>query len=993
MSEQVRGWLNPIFFIIWALWVFFSYIGYNPDHYVLFSSHPYALFLTIFGFSLAAISWWSSRRLKKKKKWSIPIRGITLIGVVLLLSIFVLFQFRAAVLVNWSDGGTATVTYVFKSIFYLLELLFLGIGLFALGNSSRVFFQDLPKNSLFVIAVGCLMLAFVSTVLGLIGILYGFVLWIVLLAAIFWQRAVVLDLLKGWFIEKHSWRIEKWWQLPVALTGTMLLTVYWLGGIKAFATGFDGAALYANLATLIADYNGLPGAFQPYSWSLVMSWGQLLFDSMTISLLLSHLLYVPALALAYTIIRKWLKPAYALLTVVLVLSLPMLGFQALVDEKVDLGLLYISLAVLFLLLETFKDFPKFDKDSLLTSKSGKSLLLLGLFLGFCFTIKYTSLFLLVGALGYLFWRNGGAWLFWSWIALIGGVIFLSGFYRMGNLPLLENEGLILGGSGLALGLLIGAYSFIKRNASWNGAWKMVIPLAVGFLITFSPWAGKHLAENQYQISVSSLLYGQPDRVNIQIPPDLLSGHYNKAPSRVGELRDVVQLTQADNQPDQKEKPAIAGNATREELQRYLGYEEGIWRYLSFPVDLSLGINVPGLRHQDIGFFFLLFLPLLLLRRGSSSWLRNLLVIASGIFLLLGFYWTFSESSELGTYWSETDEALRNIWAGQPDLVESSFVYFWLQLQEPFLHLGSWLLPVFDSLSKLSPLVFIPLFVLLSVPLSLAVKARYQGWKLAQKSVAVFLLAYTIYWALLGNSISWYAMLLWVFAPALVIYYLQDGKHLLPGTKTEFVKIIAGTAIGLQLAFNLGVAFSSSQLTQPDEQFYNWPMVEYACSSNLDQAKTLSLFDPTSQSVVDILNRDEDALIYRINTFLQFHIDKNDQRVFEDNQLQRFAEITNTVKTPENFIDVLRANGVRYLLYDINSPTLDRTPERSLVQKCNTLLNLLIRSQQAELILTDNYVENPGGQVINLPNGQQVAARPGLAGKTVWTGRVALFRIN
>ncbi|MEO0874323.1 MAG: hypothetical protein AAFY48_06920, partial [Bacteroidota bacterium] len=203
----------------------------------------------------------------------------------------------------------------------------------------------------------------------------------------------------------------------------------------------------------------------------------------------------------------------------------------------------------------------------------------------------------------------------------------------------------------------------------------------------------------------------------------------------------------------------------------------------------------------------------------------------------------------------------------------------------------------------------------------------------------------------------------------------------------------GAVIGVQLLLNIAIVFTSSQPQQANEQIYNWPMVEYASRSDLNQEKALGLFDPTSPQIIKILNREEDALIYRINTYLQFHIDKNDRRVIEDNQLQRFAEIINAVKEPENFLDVLKANQVRYILYDINSPSLDQTPEQSLRQKCITLLNLLLQSPKAELILTDNYVEVPGAQVVRLPNGVQAAAQPGLMGKTVYQGRVALFRIN
>ena len=997
MAERIRGWLNPILFIVCALWITLVYLGFHPEHMEVLEAHPYSGFLLGFLLVAGLLGWWSSRQIKQKKKWRISLRGSWLVGLVLLLSLLVMFVFRSTIGLDRTPGGSAAIFFLFNSLFYLFLLLALSLGLFAIGQGGRQFLKELPKQALFSIAIGCLVLALLSTLLGLVGVLYGPVLWVVLVGAVVWQRQAVLALLKSWFLEAHKWRIYHWWQIPVVLLGLLFISTYWVGSIKAFASGFDGAALYANMATLIADYHSLPGAFQPYSWSLVMSWGQLLFGSMTMSIILSHMMFLPALAMAYSIIRRWLKASYALITVVLVLSLPMISFQAMVDEKIDLGLLFISLAVLELLLNWSSDQlkGKWTFASLWQSPASSSMLVLGLLLGFCFTIKYTTVFLVVGAIAYLLWRIGGAFLFWAWLALFSGIIFLSGFHRMGNLPIVEQEAQWLGIGFTVLGIGMLVFHYLRKREHWGLSWKAILPIGIGFLLAFSPWAGKHLAENDYEFSISSVLYGQPDRINLDVPKVYLLGHFNEAPSQVGEARTFSHLTQNEGPPKQEKRPALAGNATREELQRYLGYEEGVWRYLSSPIDLSFGVNVPGLRHQDIGFLLLLLLPFLFLRSGANgrSWLRNVGVLLGLFFLLLSFYWTLGEKVEATEQINAVSAQLDSYWILIGQTTESGFPAFWKQLQQPLIALSASLSLVFKSLADISPLVFIPLLLLLAWPLSLLTRQRFKHWPKDLQGISVFLLAYLIFWGLLGNTISWYAMLLWTVLPAIMVYYLQEPTHYLPATSKSLTKILLGSVIGIQLLLNLGITFSSSQPNQANEQIYNWPMVEYASRSDIDQEETLGLFDPISPQIIDILNRDEEALIYRINTYLQFHIDKNDQRVFEDNQLQRFAEILNTVKEPENFLDVLKANQIRYILYDINSPSLDRTPEKSLQQKCITLLNLLLQSPKAELILTDNYVEVPGAQLIQLPNGVQAAAQPGIAGKTVHQGRVALFRIN
>ncbi|MEO0725248.1 MAG: hypothetical protein AAFZ63_11945 [Bacteroidota bacterium] len=1000
MAERIRGWLNPILFSIFSIWVIITYLGFHPEHVEVLPDHPYGGFLLGFLLVIGLAAWWSNRQVGQKKKWKLNIRGSWLVGATVLLSLVMLLVFRAAIGLDRTPAGSAAIFFLFNSFYYLALLLLLSLGLFAIGKGVQQVLNKISDHELVLIALGCLVLSFLSTLLGLVGLLYGPVLGVVLLGAIVWQRKPVLSLLKKWFVEVHKWRIYYWWQVPVALVGLLLIGVYWLGSIKAFASGFDGAALYANMATLIADYHELPGAFQSYSWSLVMSWGQLLFGSLTMSIILSHMMFLPALALGYLIVRRWLKEPYALLAMVLVLSLPMVSFQTMVDEKVDLGLLFISLAMVEVLLSwSTKYLPsKWSLHELWQSQGSRILWVIGLLLGLCFTIKYTTVFLLVGVIAYLLWRIGGAFLFWGWMALFSGLIFLSGFHRMGNLPILELEAQWIGIGFSIVGVALLGFRYVRKPEQWSLSWKAVLPVGIGFLVAFAPWAGKNLAENNYQFSVASILYGQPDRVTLDIPGEYLSGHFNEAPSEVGEPQSFTRLTQGPEREktevdEEENRPTLAGNATREELQRYLGYEEGVWRYLSAPVDLSFGVNVPALRHQDIGFLFLLLLPFLFLQTSDRSWLRNAGVLLGAFFLLLAFYWTLGEKVDAAEQLQAVAAKLDSYWSLQGQTTENGFAALWKQVQQPLISLSAAFALVFKSIADISPLIFIPLLLLLSWPMTLLLRHRFVHWNNALQGVAVLLLAYTVFWILLGNTISWYAMLLWTFLPTIMVYYLQEPKHYLPGTSASLASVMLGVVVGIQLLLNVAIVFTSSQPQQANEQIYNWPMVEYASRSDLNQEKALGLFDPTSPQIIKILNREEDALIYRINTYLQFHIDKNDRRVFEDNQLQRFAEIINTVKEPENFLDVLKANQIRYILYDINSPSLDQTPEQSLRQKCITLLNLLLQSPKAELILTDNYVEVPGAQVVRLPNGVQAAAQPGLMGNTVYQGRVALFRIK
>ena len=54
--------------------------------------------------------------------------------------------------------------------------------------------------------------------------------------------------------------------------------------------------------------------------------------------------------------------------------------------------------------------------------------------------------------------------------------------------------------------------------------------------------------------------------------------------------------------------SIENDLKREEVQRYFGYENLLFRYFTLPYDISVNVNQQG-RFVDIGFFLLALLPL------------------------------------------------------------------------------------------------------------------------------------------------------------------------------------------------------------------------------------------------------------------------------------------------------------------------------------------------------------------------------------------------
>jgi hypothetical protein len=142
-----------------------------------------------------------------------------------------------------------------------------------------------------------------------------------------------------------------------------------------------------------------------------------------------------------------------------------------------------------------------------------------------------------------------------------------------------------------------------------------------------------------------------------------------------------------------------------------------------------------------------------------------------------------------------------------------------------------------------------------------------------------------------------------------------------------------------------------------------------------------------------MNADKKAKIYRVNTHYGYLIEQNDTRVFSDPTLEKFDEISSQYNDESMFFDQLKAQGYRYIFFDIKTGAMDQTPEQSLQKKFIRLANLLVSSNKVLLLLTDNYVADDNYPNARLPNGQRANARPALIGKTIYLGNIALFEIQ
>lgn len=197
-------------------------------------------------------------------------------------------------------------------------------------------------------------------------------------------------------------------------------------------------------------------------------------------------------------------------------------------------------------------------------------------------------------------------------------------------------------------------------------------------------------------------------------------------------------------------------------------------------------------------------------------------------------------------------------------------------------------------------------------------------------------------------------------------------------------------MALYFLLNTSLHFSDPNNQGSSHLFLKVPSFQYA-THNIDRGEALWRFSPFYRDALTYLNRNLDEKIYRVGTFMQYHIKQNDRRVLEDNQLGKFENTLSKLDDPSYFLNVLRDNGFRFVLYDLQSASLDKTPEQSLYKKNIDFLNLLLDPNETKVAVTDRIVEDPSGGVIQLP-GATIAGRSGLSGKIVYQGSFVLFEL-
>ena len=205
-------------------------------------------------------------------------------------------------------------------------------------------------------------------------------------------------------------------------------------------------------------------------------------------------------------------------------------------------------------------------------------------------------------------------------------------------------------------------------------------------------------------------------------------------------------------------------------------------------------------------------------------------------------------------------------------------------------------------------------------------------------IMILTILYWFLWLFLGQGIIWYGLAGFVFLVLLIAEYF----NFLENKQFAFLKIFTSIVIILGISASLILRFAyipKSSNISPDaasltyasgiinrDIYYNSSYRDYISSLN--------------QINSDISKNETDPpKILKINSPLGYFIKENDKSVIEDNQLDLFNKLNydrDSKKTLERF----KSLNIKYLIVNTATPTMDKTPEQSLVKKYQAFANFI-----------------------------------------------------
>jgi hypothetical protein len=959
-------WLIRVFATLWVLFIALDYFFHSHYFAKAVSHFQYWDLLIVLVLVSAGLIYVQRKNQFPDNRFEIRGQnGVMLYLYLLLFQVLIFVFYSLKVELFTGDIVNGILHFLLFALATQAGLFLIVLSAFAYGTIAQRFFQfPLSKNSKYfgLMGLGFAFLTFFLFIAGYFHFLNPIVAGIIVFVPLVIGFRQSLDFIRQTLVKKSK-PIQVH---PLALLGIMVILVFVAMNLTAMMRpmpmGFDSMNLYMNTPNLIGQYEGLTRGGQAYNWSIVMSLGFVLFDSTSFALSLSIFPGILSILVLYKIARLYLNVGSSLLSSALFYTIPVMVWQSTFEAKIDLALLFFSLTALLV----FLDSPKSEECNTVSIRGiiikrlqgfipdYKLWIFIGILLGFAFGIKYTAFFVIIGFGVLAFYRNMGKWgAITGYFMAFAFVIGLS-LYKFSTVELSNWSWPFVSTISMIIGLSIFFITSRHQSGLFRKSILTTILMMVFAGIAFFPWASKHLKENR-KISVASMMTGKGKLP--QIGPGYTSFRHRGVSWNI--LNEKIFQKNANDllaqvMDNQQEENLSAGQvktkertnkqakknfsridpALYEEMVRYLGFEKGALRYVSLPYDMTMRNNVDNFA-VDIGFLLLMFIPLLMFSGKQGQLLYNLLKIALlSIVLSISIYgfWYMK-----GIILPERilENLQQQMEANNPFLLEwigdcYLFLYgIFLGIGSHFVLFMEWSFENFIYMALIISFLFFYLLYKSSF--------SYYGNKI--KYLLVFTGVYFMVWLILGSGVPWYGLLGLALGPVIVVYALQN-KHVFPGNHI-WLRYLGFVMIGVWLAAMLFLRMTNVNPIGDPEEYHPFDKSFSEYRAGLKSGRNvvnekIGFYLP----VLNELNRNTDYIL-RSGTFMNYFINRNDERVYIDNQLNLFQYLLDRADDdPDQLIAQFRKYKIRYMVisWKVSDEMTSSVSQRKEIIK--DLLNIL-----------------------------------------------------
>lgn len=437
------------------------------------------------------------------------------------------------------------------------------------------------------------------------------------------------------------------------------------------------------------------------------------------------------------------------------------------------------------------------------------------------------------------------------------------------------------------------------------------------------------------------------------------------------------------------------NTQREEVQRYFGYEILPYRYLSLPFDVSVNSNERG-SFVDISCLYFMFLPLFLI----AYLLRWKLLSFLAIFVNL-FIWVVGSSNSY--IWEQTHrKAIVNegnniidFLLGSADFTAEKTTYITAYLYYVSSFIYKPFFAMVQPISGDSDAVTYPFLILMFLLGTFILNKLIKAKELTTKAPVIVYWVFLFFWFKFSAGIPWYGFFIFFMSMMMIMMLMKRGvdefKYFNAFLKYSFYTI-ATVYLFSGMVFRISnVDSASSKKTMGTDMmspyFFNYQI------GRQTEEQTFNTFFPQFNRALNKINGDPSSYILRIGTSFSYFIENNSARVKMDNQLGFFDQLNRRYNQDKNVItDALLTSNVKYIIIDLNTPYIDKTPEQSLKKKYDQLMNYVKNNPRLNLLCTNRVFteKNPKtGKWIRVP---RMFKDPNKESKIFWGGQYGVYEI-